>query len=653
MPREQQTRIAPRVQPRVSKATERLQVVAQPRNTTVHPGETTFNQFADALAQVNPQIQQILGREAEEQSKEAYARGQQHATTLSIDDTAKGMREGSILPEESPWFRKGFSAQAGMRLGFERTRKLEEAYKNGGFDKQNGNLDDFILGQSKEDQPLLNDKYAMQGYTDVMAKTLQNLRNSHATDKAAEQRAAFTSDLTERMKEVVKDFDRHRDAQTLRDELESIRADGRRLAGMTNTELDDVELRTIHGHVIENKTDSKVFGVFDLPHADGQRGMSSRSERVEGLAKAKTQADAAYRAEKARTGGMRELEIREDLRKRADRGDIITMETLRPYVEDNTFSAVQAEAILVDAEKQRQGVVQQHNLTVALTADDLESSNQIATMLETSNGKKAVQAAYDDFTNKTLAHFAGPAAQQSSRIPGIYSEEFGKVQINSQTSERAAAAAQQAALGAAQDRVGNASTADATITSMGVRAVLKVGEKYGLLPTAWSGQLNNSDPTNPKQWAAAANLYSMIDSANPTYLVRNMPEDQRAKFHTYDVMIKSGASEDEAREAARRIGPRDMKRATAKGDPQRTRPRWCVQRRTDRAAGNGTCHDPHGPRGRIVGRGRQVRDAAGSRLSRPHRRLVRLERRTPAVKAWCRAAHRVPQGRSRRSEACW
>src|SRR5690606_6844025 len=106
-------------------------------------------QLAQALGQINPSLGNLLESEATARRTHAENRAARKLGGMTYEQHLDFMRAGG--PElHDPWFKAAAMRLFGERQAIHRTNQLTQEYATS-FDKENGNLDEFISSAIAQD----------------------------------------------------------------------------------------------------------------------------------------------------------------------------------------------------------------------------------------------------------------------------------------------------------------------------------------------------------------------------------------------------------------------------------------------------------------------------------------------------------------------
>ncbi|MGK9164933.1 hypothetical protein KXR53_01475 [Inquilinus limosus] len=152
-----------------------------------------------ALAQGLRDFSPVLARFADDQMDKAKqaeeARAEARIGGMTLDEQNRFIKSGEIKNWEGPFARAKFMQLYGENAGTAAALELVRQYESGGFDKMNGNLDEFIAqGQAAGLAEVGDDPFAQRQYARSFRQIADRLRPMNAQDKA-QQFAQDSADL--------------------------------------------------------------------------------------------------------------------------------------------------------------------------------------------------------------------------------------------------------------------------------------------------------------------------------------------------------------------------------------------------------------------------------------------------------------------------
>lgn len=187
MPRNYQDPIKSRTLEANTPAPVDYQVAANPVDTYVSPGRASnATKLADALSGINRHLDPYVQRRLQAEEESRYQQG--------IRDRTSG-KEGEKDAGEA--YADGFMSMDGMLKGNEDYTKLYQAYQEE-FDKENGNLEEFVEKFHQGNVQGLDDAAFLKTYNNAMANGVAKLFNEHQVykkDRAVEKLEATSMDM--------------------------------------------------------------------------------------------------------------------------------------------------------------------------------------------------------------------------------------------------------------------------------------------------------------------------------------------------------------------------------------------------------------------------------------------------------------------------
>ena len=180
-----------RVQVQSPQGPEALQVSARPGAAVANPrrmGTSAGMQLAEALSSLEPSLRGHLKEaQVEYETKEAE-RAYDTLQGMTFDDAKRLVDSGTLRATENPWYEAAFMKQFGVSYAGQRKRDIMLTYETG-FDKHNGDIEQFIAGHVREDAGKYGDnKFVAAGIREGMGDFLERLRDQHAEFRATNVR---------------------------------------------------------------------------------------------------------------------------------------------------------------------------------------------------------------------------------------------------------------------------------------------------------------------------------------------------------------------------------------------------------------------------------------------------------------------------------
>ena len=151
--------------------------------------ETPGMALAQSLVSLRPELSDhiatVQGWHQEDEANRAYDTIQ----GMTYEEARAAVSNGTMRETESPWFRAAFQKQFGLAHAADRRRQIITAYNNE-FDKDNGNLDEFLTGFVQEDlQAYDGSDFILAGIREGMGNTLSAIRDQHAEYRSSQLQA--------------------------------------------------------------------------------------------------------------------------------------------------------------------------------------------------------------------------------------------------------------------------------------------------------------------------------------------------------------------------------------------------------------------------------------------------------------------------------
>lgn len=154
--------------------------------------ESGLMALAQSLSNIRPELNQYLEEAKTDYREQEAARAYDTIQGMTFDQAREAVQAGTMRDTESPWFRAAFQKQFGMAHAANRRREIITAY-NTEFDKQGGNLDEFLARYAQEDYETYGSSgFISSGIREGMDGLFNSIRDQHAefTSTQLQARAA-------------------------------------------------------------------------------------------------------------------------------------------------------------------------------------------------------------------------------------------------------------------------------------------------------------------------------------------------------------------------------------------------------------------------------------------------------------------------------
>lgn len=163
---------------------ERIQPMATPQGINAPvagQGVSGLMALASSLSNLRPELNGLLANATTDYREREANRAYDTIQGMTFEEAKQAVQEGTMRQSESPWFRAAFQKQFGLSYAANRRREIITAYNND-FDKEGGNLDEFLAGYAQDDfNAYGNSEFIASGLREGMAGLFEEVRNNHAT----------------------------------------------------------------------------------------------------------------------------------------------------------------------------------------------------------------------------------------------------------------------------------------------------------------------------------------------------------------------------------------------------------------------------------------------------------------------------------------
>jgi hypothetical protein len=235
----------------------RLRVVADPLNIYETPEVSKLSQLTSALGTIKPKLMDWAVDKQNEQNTKDVELGKQAAQT-------GGIPEGEVQ-------QYGYDSVKAVNDWTEFNERVLSNYEQG-FDKDNGNLEDFIKQQWETNKFDDKSETYMSKFNPLVGKTLQKIRETQAGYTTAKVEAQNNAELTRMFTHDIKDVMGAgmeygvSQYEARRDNLQTL------FPGKTKSQLDELAYEAV-SQVVAETGDTSLYGVFKQPHADKTPGL--------------------------------------------------------------------------------------------------------------------------------------------------------------------------------------------------------------------------------------------------------------------------------------------------------------------------------------------------------------------------------------------
>lgn len=438
------------------------------------PRNGRLDQLVTALSAYEPMLRNAAD-DAAEQERTAAAKA---ATTGE-----------PLAPEASPAFRSTYMAVRGQSEALKAADELQSAYETE-FDKDAGNIDEFLNTWVAKDIQGVDDKDFLNGYLPIIAQAKTKLRQAYTTRAAEEVQRTAIEDVHNLLVSEFTTAAKNGRALTM-EQLNARYEQGRSL-NLSNQDMNLVAVEAARLASLEYGP--SVFDIFDQKKPDGTPGLTKTKDWGLRIAAYRRQAAAIQREKQEKQDAVLKFQAFRGARNKAEQGALGVNE-LEGLLKASLISEGEAKGLYglqVEAAQRNEAV---GKMRAAIQASDLTS----LAALETSrpDGASLVKQSFNRFADEALSGAEdGPALANAASL--------------------------------ISDR----------------------GAKLGQVYAPWKARLSKANPANP-QFEQDAVLYANLKAANPVYAGQYVDNEQALMFDTYWTMRnQGGASPDTARQVA-------------------------------------------------------------------------------------------------------
>lgn len=188
-------------------------------------------------------------------------------------DVVEGMKiraDGAPLDgNKGEWIKHGFMVMDGRVKGAQDGASLLQAYQTG-FDKDAGNLDQFISKQWSEQTKGLQDKSFLTGYSAAFGSAAQELRKEHSKFQTEQVVAKHESNVLFQIDQQVRsNVERGQPIDVPK--LDTLKGELKQMFGTSGTDWNELLFKSIKR--IGDEGNPAVYSIFKEKNTDGTPGM--------------------------------------------------------------------------------------------------------------------------------------------------------------------------------------------------------------------------------------------------------------------------------------------------------------------------------------------------------------------------------------------
>lgn len=562
MAREVRNRIAPNVSGRtnINRAAPAVQARAVDR-TVVAPSITSAGRLAESLSAFSPGLNKYLNARHHQYAQDEMARGAQ-AASMSKKEFDEKIAKGEMSPEQSPWFQQAYMRQAGINAGQRRARELAEAYANPEvFNRDTGDIDEFLGNQINGDIEGLEDTDFKSGYLTALRQTEDSIRNDYTNAKVARVR----QDVREQVyQSYFNTFEQMGKIGTYDPANLDVLAQNAQALNLEKSELNSIAFTAAATYALQGDGHPEVFELFKTKGKNGVASLYYTSDYGKQIEATQRQAASLRQVKQARQNNQLKFIAEQEWREKIKaNGGVVDQKQLVADIFDpetnpqGRLSAAQAEEIYNAAQKSIEGQTANIKRDVYLSFHDRAMTGEDI----------SEEARASDLTAAQIIQLEKIAIDRRAEIREQSLIE-GAIAIN--RPDLLHSVPEKSKETYAQSTLNNALEQTQDLTNAMLFSLDKL-KTSGVLPPQVNSLLKTATPQNAETWTEAVNVYRSLKSQAPVYLNQTFTDaNQIARFDAFEAMTEYGGyTPDQAMEAISSMNKDDIAAGDALyGDPR-------------------------------------------------------------------------------------
>lgn len=553
MVREVTRRNAPNVSGRTNINAAAPSVQARPTNRIIAaPSQNSASQLADSLRAISPGLNKFLQVRQNQYVQDEMLKGQQ-AAELSKDEIDEKIAKGELRPEQSPWFQQAYMKQAGINAGQRKARQLIASYEDPSvFNKDTGDIDEFIGNQLHADIKGLEDSDFKTGFLQAVRGTEEKLRNDFTNTHIQRVREDARNQVYESYFNAFTNMGAagNFDPQNL-----DVLASNAQALNLERGELNAIAFQAASTYALEGEGHPEVFELFKNKGKNGVASLYYTKDYGKQLQTIERQAASLSAANKARLNNQIKFNAEQEW-------------TERLQSSGGVVNAKQLAADIFDPETNPEG-----RLTYSQASKILKQSKSLVDG-RTADSKKAVYEGYwrramngEDISEEVWQNDSITTGQ-AEKLEKIYIDKQQEIQTNELArsylssgrgdlkfmfDDKTLNSVSQDMFDEALQKTGNYSDA--------AMSTLDEMKASGVMPPQLKSLLTTASPNNEMTWNEAINVYRALSTQAPAYLNQTFTDsDQIARFDAFTSMTEQGgATPKQAMEAIGSMSSEDIR----------------------------------------------------------------------------------------------
>jgi len=294
----------------------RLRVVADPMRIFEEPAESNVSKLTEALGAIKPELLQWATDKQTQAKVTAAEAGKRAAQT------------GGAIPK-GEMEQYGYDSVKAVNDWTDWNQKVLQEYDQS-FDKQAGNLDEFLKKQWEENPFKDKSETYLQKFTPLAGKTMEKIRATQGQFKADLQESLNNAELTRMFGHDIDDVmgaGMDYSVTTYEARRDNLKA---QFPGKTNSQLDELAYQAVLAKM-EATGDTSLANIFKQPHADRTPGLYE-------IPKWKDKIDADVHKILARKNAARDATEKDNEKALKNAADVIGNQVLFAITDANSFA---------------------------------------------------------------------------------------------------------------------------------------------------------------------------------------------------------------------------------------------------------------------------------------------------------------------------
>jgi hypothetical protein len=174
---------------------EAVQITGRPQGISAPVASVPMSagmQLAESLSSLRPALGDFIETARQDYVKSQEEKAYDTIQGMTFEQASSAVQSGDLKKTESPWYRAAFQKQYGLAYAANRQREITTAYNNE-FDKDNGNIDQFLAKYAQDDMEKFGDsEFIRAGVREGMSGLFDRIKDNQASyaDTSLQTRSA-------------------------------------------------------------------------------------------------------------------------------------------------------------------------------------------------------------------------------------------------------------------------------------------------------------------------------------------------------------------------------------------------------------------------------------------------------------------------------